>query len=46
MTGLFGVVVLGSLLLPRPVMFYFGRKFATDGTAEGLAYWNGLWRYP
>jgi hypothetical protein len=45
-TGLFGVVVLGSLLLPRPVMFYFGRKFATDGTAEGLAYWNGLWRYP
>jgi hypothetical protein len=45
-TGLFGVVVLGSLLLPRPVMFYFGRKFATDGTAEGVAYWNGLWRYP
>jgi hypothetical protein len=45
-TGLFGVVVLASLLLPRPVMFYFGRKFATDGTAEGLAYWNGLWRYP
>jgi hypothetical protein len=45
-TGLFGVVLLASLLLPRPVMFYFGRKFATDGTAEGLAYWNGLWRYP
>ena len=45
-TGLFGVVVLGSLLLPRPLMFYFGRKFATDGSAESVAYWNGLWRYP
>lgn len=45
-TGLFGVLVLGSLLAPRPLMFYFGRKFATDGSAESLAYWNGLWRYP
>lgn len=45
-TGLFGLLVLGSLLLPRPLMFYFGRKFATDGTPEAVAYWNGLWRYP
>jgi intracellular septation protein A len=44
-TGLFGVLVLGSLLLPRPLMFYFGRKFATDGSPEALAYWNGLWQY-
>jgi hypothetical protein len=45
-TGLFGLVTLGSLALPRPLMFYFGRKFATDGTPDGVAYWNGLWRYP
>jgi hypothetical protein len=45
-TGLFGVVALGSLALPRPLMFYFGRKFATNGTPESVAYWNGLWRYP
>lgn len=45
-TGLFGVIVLGSLLAPRPLMFYFGRKFATDGSAEAIAYWNGLWQYP
>ena len=45
-TGLFGVVVLASLLLPRPLMFFFGRKFATDGSAESVAYWNGLWQYP
>ena len=46
-TGLFGLVLLGSLLLaPRPLMFYFGRRFATDGTPGGLAWWNGLWQYP
>lgn len=45
-TGLFGIVVLGSLALPRPLTFYLGRKFATDGTAAGVEYWNGLWRYP
>lgn len=44
-TGLFGLVLLGSLLAPRPLMFYFGRKFATDGSAEKLEWWNGLWRY-
>jgi hypothetical protein len=27
-------------------MFYFGAKFATDGTKEGLQYWSGLWQYP
>jgi hypothetical protein len=44
-TGLFGLVLLGSLLMRRPLMFYFGRKFGTDGTEEGLARWNGLWEY-
>lgn len=45
-TGLFGLALLGSLLAPRPLMFYFGRKFATDGTAERVAWWNSLWRFP
>ncbi|MFD9125282.1 VC0807 family protein [Kitasatospora sp. NPDC059571] len=44
-TGLFGVVCLASLAAPRPLMFYFGRKFGTDGTPEGLDRWNGLWQY-
>jgi hypothetical protein len=44
-TGLFGVVLLGSLLAPRPLMFYFGRRFATGGSAEKIAWWNGLWQY-
>jgi intracellular septation protein A len=45
LTGLFGIVLLASLLAKRPLMFYFGRKFATDGSAEKVAWWNGLWQY-
>ncbi|MFD9339389.1 VC0807 family protein [Streptomyces sp. NPDC060028] len=44
-TGLFGLLCLATLLAPRPLMFYFGRKFATDGTAQSTAWWNGLWQY-
>ena len=43
LTGLIGLAFLGSLALARPLTFYFGRKFATDGTWEGVAWWNGLW---
>ena len=45
-TGLVGLIILGSLLLPRPLMFYLGRRFATDGTAASRDWWNGLWQYP
>ena len=41
-TALFGLV----LLAPRPVMFYFGRHFATDRSDGQIAWWNGLWQYP
>ncbi|MFI6145599.1 VC0807 family protein [Streptomyces sp. NPDC051109] len=44
-TGLFGLLCLSTLLAPRPLMFYFGRKFATDGTPESTAWWNGLWQF-
>ncbi|MFH8572065.1 VC0807 family protein [Streptomyces sp. NPDC017993] len=44
-TGLFGALCLATLLAPRPLMFYFGRKFATDGTPESTAWWNGMWQY-
>ncbi|MYT22299.1 hypothetical protein GTW69_18710, partial [Streptomyces sp. SID7760] len=44
-TGLFGLLCLATLLAPRPLMFYFGRKFATDGTPESTAWWNGLWQF-
>ncbi|MFG2980040.1 VC0807 family protein [Streptomyces sp. NPDC048258] len=44
-TGLFGLLCLATLLAPRPLMFYFGRKFATDGTPESTAWWNALWQF-
>ncbi|MEU2711759.1 VC0807 family protein [Streptomyces sp. NPDC007205] len=44
-TGLFGLLCLATLLAPRPLMFYFGRKFATDGSAASTAWWNGLWQF-
>ncbi len=45
-TGLFGAVLIGSLWAPRPLMFYFGRKFATGGDPARVDWWNGLWQYP
>lgn len=45
LTGLFGIVLLGSLLASRPLMFYFGRRFATGGAPERIEWWNGLWQY-
>jgi hypothetical protein len=45
-TAGFGLACLVSLFFPKPLMFYFGAKFATDGTKDGLRYWSGLWRYP
>ncbi|HEY3687552.1 MAG TPA: VC0807 family protein [Streptosporangiaceae bacterium] len=44
-TGLVGLAFLVSLALPRPLMFYFGRKFATNGSKAAVAYWNGLWQF-
>lgn len=44
-TGLFGLALLGSLLAPRPLMFYFGRRFATNGIPAHIDWWDGLWQY-
>lgn len=44
-TGLFGVALLGSLLAPKPLMFYFGRRFATNGVPARIEWWEGLWQY-
>jgi hypothetical protein len=45
-TGLLGLIFLGSLLAPRPLTFYFGRRFATDGSKVQRDWWDGLWQYP
>lgn len=43
LTGAFGLFLLGSLLARRPFMFYSGRRFATDGSAAGVAAWDSYW---
>ncbi|MFJ2581289.1 VC0807 family protein [Kitasatospora aureofaciens] len=45
-TGLIGLFFLATLAAPRPLMFYTGRKFATDGTREAIERWNALWELP
>jgi len=45
-TGLFGVVCLVSLLLPRPLMFYFGRSYNASGSREAGKRYDALWQYP
>lgn len=45
-TGIIGVLFAASLLMPRPLTFWFGQRFATDGTPASLAWWDGLWRAP
>jgi hypothetical protein len=40
-----GIACFVSLLLPKPLMFYIGRHFATDGTPEKLAIYDAMWQY-
>jgi len=43
-TGAFGVACFFSLLLPRPMMFYFSRYFIAGMDEERQARFNGSWR--
>ncbi|MEO8953439.1 MAG: VC0807 family protein [Ktedonobacteraceae bacterium] len=45
-TGALGIACFVSLLFPRPLMFYFGRYFATANDPTKRAKYNELWRYP
>jgi hypothetical protein len=46
LTGALGVACFVSLLFPRPLMFYFGRYFATGNNPAKREQYNGLWHYP
>jgi len=46
LTGVFGLVSLLSLLAPKPLMFYFGRQFASGGDPARAAAYDDLWQYP
>jgi hypothetical protein len=45
-TGIFGLVFLGSLAAPRPLIFLLGRSLASKGDPAVIAYWNARWENP
>ena len=45
-TGSIGVLMLLTLLFGRPLTYYLGRRFATDGSQVQRDWWDGLWQYP
>ena len=45
-TGAFGLACFVSLLLPRPLMFYFGRYFMAGTDLQRQARFNSAWQFP
>lgn len=45
-TGAFGLACLVSLILPRPIMFYFGRYFMAGRDAQKRDTFNARWKDP
>jgi hypothetical protein len=46
-TGMLGLVCFLTLVAwPRPLMFYFGRWFATQGDPEAMARFDAMWSIP
>ncbi len=46
LTAALGVACFVSFLLPRPLMFYFGRYFSTGDDPAKVANYNAMWQYP
>lgn len=44
-TAAFGLAFLVSLAFPRPIMFYFGRHFATGNNPKNIEWFDSLWQY-
>lgn len=44
-TGLLGLVMLATLV-GKPLTYYLGRRFATDGSKAQRDWWDGLWKHP
>ena len=45
-TGALGVICFISLLLPRPLMFYFGRQILAGSNQAKIIAYNARWQYP
>ncbi|MFG1923082.1 VC0807 family protein [Cryptosporangium sp. NPDC048952] len=44
--GVVGLAFLVTLFVGKPLTFYFGRRFATDGSKVQRDWWDGLWVHP
>ncbi|WP_085529000.1 VC0807 family protein [Kocuria massiliensis] len=42
-TGIIAVIFAASTVVGKPVTYWYGQRFATGGTPEGLAWWRDLW---
>jgi hypothetical protein len=45
-TGVIGLAFLLTLVAGKPLTFYLGRRFATDGSRVQRDWWDSLWVYP
>jgi len=45
-TIVFGLLFLGSLLAPRPLIFHLGRQFSSGGDPAAMAAWEARWSQP
>jgi hypothetical protein len=45
-TGVFGAMFLGSLVVGRPLAFVLGREFMTGGDPSKVAEWDARWTHP
>jgi hypothetical protein len=45
-TGVFGVVFLGSLAAPRPIIFQLGRQYTAGNDPAAIAAWDARWERP
>ncbi|MBD5653821.1 MAG: hypothetical protein IAI50_01415 [Candidatus Eremiobacteraeota bacterium] len=45
-SGIFGLLALGSLLAPRPLLFYISRTFVTGGDPTRQTAWDERWAIP
>jgi hypothetical protein len=46
LTAAFGLGCFASLLMPRPLMFYFGRRFASMSNPAAAASFDKGWQHP
>ena len=45
-TGVVGLAFLVTLVVGKPLTFFLGRRFATDGSKAQRDWWDGLWVHP